>query len=53
MTGMHPVWGKRGEERSTSTEAKQCTAVDRVSNKTYFSHLEKVHLKLVKVYALF
>ena len=26
-------------------EAKQCTAVDRVSNNTYYSHLKKAHLK--------
>ena len=40
----HPQFGEA--QRSASTEAKQCRAVDRVSNKTYFSHLKKkVHLQ--------
>ena len=28
-------------DRSTSTEAKHCTAIDGASSKTYFSHLKK------------
>lgn len=35
----------REAESYTSAEAKQCTAVDRVSSKTYFSHLNEGPLK--------
>ena len=43
---VNATWPQFGEaDRGASTEAKQCTAVDTVSNKRYFNHLKKVHLK--------
>ena len=32
-------------ETGTSKEAKQCTTVDKVSNKTYFSHVKRVRIE--------
>ena len=46
--GQHaPHFGEA--ERTTSMEAKQYPAVDRVSNIRYFSHLKKGNLKNINI----
>ena len=45
LIGSQRVHLQFGEaERATRIEAKQSTAVDKVSNKMYFSSLKKIHL---------
>ena len=41
--------GRHEADRSTGTEAKQCTAVDGTSSKTYFSPLKKGPPKNVNI----